>query len=80
MISHLEIKINKNNLILSNSIKGFDIVLSVNAAFTCPRDISSGATQEFFYGSKLSKRRFAVGIRVLSVSRQKDAFRLSGKQ
>lgn len=36
MISHLEIKINKNNLNLSNSIKGFDIVLSVNVAFTRP--------------------------------------------
>lgn len=36
IISHLEIKINKNNLNLSNSIKGFDIVLSVNVAFTRP--------------------------------------------
>ena len=36
IISHLEIKINKNNLNLSSSIKGFDIVLSVNVAFTRP--------------------------------------------
>ena len=80
IISHLEIKINKNNLNLSNSIKGFDIVLSVNVAFTRPIYNIKRCGLKVFYGYKLAKRRFAVGIRVLSVLRQKDAFRLSGKQ
>lgn len=79
-ISHLGIKINKNNLNLSNSIKGFDIVLSVNVAFTRPIYNIKRCGLKVFYGYKLAKRRFAVGIRVLSVLRQKDAFRLSGKQ